>query len=240
MGDSELRTIVSALAHRCRLLCAGACALVLAGCAAVPQDELPGDPKYAPLAAPSATPEFRTQGAVQYARFGSSLFSDRRAMQVGDILTVRLIERTAASKDADTQITKESDINLDPGVILGSTPNIGNNSMGTNITQTRDFQGQAESTQSNSLNGNVAVTVTDVLPNGLMRVRGEKWLRLNRGDEYIRLTGVLRPEDVAPDNSIASTKLADARISYSGTGEFASSNRMGWLGKFFNSSWWPL
>jgi len=84
------------------------------------------------------------------------------------------------------------------------------------------------------------VTVTEVMPNGLLRVRGEKWLQLNRGQEYIRLSGIVRQEDLAPDNTVPSTKLADARIGYSGTGELAQSNNMGWLGKFFNSGVWPL
>lgn len=218
------------------------CTLVLAlgACASTPPREMPGDPKFAPLEASPPVPDFRSQGAIQYARFGTTLFSDRRARQIGDIVTVMLVERTAASKDADTQIKKDSDLQFDPGVVLGATPNFGNNTMEASANQARDFKGQSKSSQNNSLNGNITVTVIEVLPNGLLRVRGEKWLSLNRGDEYIRLTGTLRPEDVGPDNSVASTKLADARISYSGTGEFAASNHMGWLSKFFNSAWWPL
>ena len=79
-----------------------------------------------------------------------------------------------------------------------------------------------------------------MLPNGLLVVRGEKWMRLNQGDEYIRLTGLARPEDVLADNTVSSTKLADARISYSGTGALANSNRQGWASRFFNGPLWPF
>lgn len=216
------------------------CVLALAACARLPIEESPGDPDYAPLSATSPVPDFRNPGAIQYARFGSSLFSDRRATQVGDIITIRLAERTQASKDAGTAIKKDQDIQMNEATILGDSVGLGDHSLGTDITQNRDFQGQSESSQSNSLTGSISVSVIEALPNGLLRVRGEKWLQLNRGSEYIRLSGMLRQEDVAPDNSVASTKLADVRISYSGTGELAAANNMGWLGKFFNSGWWPL
>ena len=103
-----------------------------------------------------------------------------------------------------------------------------------------EFESEAESLQSNSLSGNITVTVTEVLPNGLLVLRGEKWLRLNQGDEYIRLTGLAREEDVSSDNSIVSTKLADARISYSGTGALASSNRQGWASRFSTACCGPF
>ena len=104
----------------------------------------------------------------------------------------------------------------------------------------RDFQGAAEADQSNSLAGSITVTVTEVLPNGVLRIRGEKWLSLTNGDEYIRLTGLVRPQDIQPDNTVASNRIADARFAYGGTGDFDQANQMGWLARFFNSEWWPL
>ena len=97
------------------------CFLTLAGCARLPVEESPGDPEYAPLSATSPVPDFRNQGGIGYARFGSSLFSDRRAANVGDIITVRLAERTQASKDAGTQITKDQDIQMNEATILGDS-----------------------------------------------------------------------------------------------------------------------
>ena len=79
-----------------------------------------------------------------------------------------------------------------------------------------------------------------LLPNGLLEIRGEKWLTLNRGEELVRIRGYVRQEDITPDNTVQSTKVADARITYAGTGELADSNEMGWLSKFFNSRWFPF
>ena len=110
--------------------------------------------------------------------------------------------------------------------------------MGVNASN--DFTGDAQASQSNSLNGSISVTVVDVLPNQNLVIRGEKWLTLNHGDEYIRLTGIIRSADVSPDNEILSTRIANARIQYSGTGSFARSQEKGWLAKFFSSEWWPL
>ena len=220
-------------------MCA-ALALLLAGCASTPLREMPNDPAYAPVVASEPAADFHSAGAIRRARFGTSLFSDRRATQVGDIITVRLVERTAARKDADTQIQKSAEVAIDEGTVLGKEAKLGGLTLGTALGGERDFNGEAESSQSNSLNGSIAVSVIEVLPNGLLRVRGEKWLQLNRGSEYVRLTGLVRQEDLGPDNSVASTRLADARIGYSGTGELAASNRMGWLTRFFNSGWFPL
>ena len=84
------------------------------------------------------------------------------------------------------------------------------------------------------------MTVVEVLSNGVLRIRGEKWLSLTNGDEYIRLTGMLRPQDISPENVVESNRVADARIAYGGTGDFDQANQMGWLSRFFNSEWFPL
>jgi flagellar L-ring protein precursor FlgH len=212
----------------------------LTGCS-MPRQPMPDDPQYAPVMAESVDPSAgNSQGAIPYTHFGLSLFSDRTAAQVGDILTVLLVERTVSSKSAETSVTKESETSFDSGILLGDDVTFGDYGLETEINQERDFEGEAESDQSNSLQGSITVTVSDVLPNGNLVVRGEKWLRLNRGDEFIRLRGIVRPQDISADNSVASTKLADARLTYSGTGELANSNNMGWASKFFNSPYWPF
>ena len=112
--------------------------------------------------------------------------------------------------------------------------------IGTSLNNERDFKTRADADQSNSLAGSITVSVTEVLPNGVLRIRGEKWLSLTNGEEYIRLTGLVRPRDIQPDNSVASNRIADARIAYGGTGDFDQANQMGWLARFFNSEWWLL
>jgi flagellar L-ring protein precursor FlgH len=102
------------------------------------------------------------------------------------------------------------------------------------------FAGEGASTQSNSLAGSLTVTVTDVQANGNLVVQGDKTLKLNQGDEYVHIAGVIRPADIATDNTVTSDKIADAHISYSGKGVTDSSNRMGWLARFFNSPFAPF
>ena len=180
-------------------------------------------------------------GSLYEAGYAGSLFTDKRAARVGDILTIVLNEQTSSSKKTETEITKDSEISFNAGTMLGRpfTYN-GDEIMATDVTQNRDFQGDAESDQSNRLQGSITVSVSEVLPNGLLVVRGEKWMTLSQGQEFIRIKGIVRQEDISPDNTVSSTKLADARITYSGTGEFADASRQGWVSKFFNSKWWPF
>lgn len=210
---------------------------VLQGCTAMSRPRaMPDDPEYAPVRAQAMMQRDLETGSIYQVSRNYNFYGDTVALNVGDVLTVTLSESTRASKNAETSISKDSDISL-------TEPNIfGRNQLGlaTSIEQERDFQGAAEADQSNSLAGSISVTVTEVLPNGVLRIRGEKWLSLTNGDEYIRLTGLVRPQDIKPDNTLASNRIADARIAYGGTGDFDQANQMGWMGRFFNSEWWPL
>ena len=150
-------------------------------------------------------------------------------------------ENTNASKSAGTSTSKDTTVDLDTITGLGGQAlNIGGQSVQLGVSSSNDFAGDAATNQSNSLSGNISVTVVEVLPNDNLVIRGEKWLTLNHGDEYIRLTGIIRLSDISPENEVLSTKIANARIQYSGTGSFASAQEKGWLTKFFTSSWWPL
>jgi flagellar L-ring protein precursor FlgH len=90
------------------------------------------------------------------------------------------------------------------------------------------------------LDGSITVTVAERLPNGNLRVQGEKRITINQGEEYIRLEGIVRPVDIGPENTVPSTQVADAAITYSGRGNLAATNRPGWLTRFFNSPWFPF
>src|SRR3546814_14308382 len=98
-----------------------------------------------------------------------------------------------------------------------------------------DFKGKGEASQSNRLAGEISVTIAEVYPNGTMLVRGEKLLTLNRGDERVQISGLIRAIDIAPDNRIASTRVADARIRYADKGAIAPASRQGWLSRFFST-----
>lgn len=104
----------------------------------------------------------------------------------------------------------------------------------------RDFNGSATSQQQNSLRGEITVSVHSVQPNGILEIRGEKWLTLNQGDEYIRLSGLVRADDIQNDNSVSSQRIADARISYAGRGALSDANAAGWLTRLFNHPLFPI
>jgi flagellar L-ring protein precursor FlgH len=215
------------------------CAIILSGCMTNNKPK-PGDPYYAPTVSSAQTLPQRTDGSLYQEVNGLSLFGDRKAHFVGDVITIMLSENTVSKKSSNVNVKKDNNTAFNGGALLGNVPTLKGMDFETNISQNRKFGGNSGADQSNSLQGNITVTVAEIMPNGNMVVRGEKWMTLNSGDEFIRISGIARPDDVAPDNTILSTRLANAKISYSGTGTLADSQNMGWLAKFFNSPVWPF
>ena len=214
-------------------------ALLLAACASAPQSNMPADDAILPMSKNEPIPD--STGSIYGAGWTMSLFDDRRARQVGDIITVRLEERTNASKQSSTSTGKDTSYSMGSPIILGGTPRYNGKDVFTNeLETTHAFDGEGSSSQSNSLEGTVTVVVADVLPNGNLIVEGEKWMTINQGEEFVRFRGVVRPADIDTDNSIPSWKIAAARITYSGKGVLADANRMGWLARFFQSVFSPF
>lgn len=169
------------------------------------------------------------------------LFEDLRARQVGDIITVLLAEATDAAKSSDTSLDKSTSTLITDPILAGQTRVLGSDSnLGFDLSSNHAFGGESASNQRNSLQGSITVTVAKVYPGGNLYIQGEKWIQINQGNEYIRLRGIIRPVDIATNNTIVSTKVADARISYGGTGATADVNRVGWLSRFFISPVWPF
>ena len=217
-----------------------ACLVSLAGCAGI---EGKSHPAYAPMEPIVYTnpAEGITEGSLYSERRGLSLFADTRARSVGDIINVVLIESTQASKNAGTAVDRGASIDVAPPTLFGRTGTNFDVGDYTNLTleqsaaSNSEFTGNGSSNQSNSLTGAIAVQVARVLPNGNLMIQGEKWLALNKGEEFIQLRGIVRPEDISATNTIPSTLVADARISYGGTGVIDRANEPGWFSKFFNS-----
>lgn len=179
---------------------------------------------------PVEAPAPATPGAIFSAGY-SPLTSGARAAQIGDILTVVLVERMQATKSNSATTGRDGNVGLTPPT---SGPLALFNSSDVNMGGTSSFKGKGEAQQSNALSGEVSVTVIAVRANGTMLIRGEKALTLNRGDEHVQLSGIVRAADIGPDNRISSTRIADARISYTGKGEIARASRQGWLQRFFS------
>ena len=182
-----------------------------------------------------------TNGAIYQVGRDVALFENPVARHVGDIVTIVLNESTAAKKSATTNTAKTTTDTLPGMTLLGAAATLhGTPLLSNNINDAAKFSGEGDSAQSNSLSGYITCTVSRVLPNGNLFVRGEKWIGINQGSEYVRLSGVVRPIDIAPDNSVPSLKVGAANISYGGKGALADANAQGWLSRFFNSPWTPF
>ena len=181
-----------------------------------------------------------TDGAIYSAAQPGFFVGDRRAHSVGDVLTVTLAETTQASKSTDGTISRKgSTSSVLPGIVAGPLSAIGltNSSVATagnlDASATQSYAGKGVADQSNSLSGTLTVMVTRVYENGNMWVEGQKMLTLNQGEEYIRVTGLVRPEDIKAGNLVDSGRIAQAEISYTGSGDLADSAKQNWYGKFF-------
>ena len=219
-------------------------ATALGGCVNPPPK--PNDPYYEPVLPRTPLPAAQNNGAIYQAGFEQNLYDDRKAFRVGDIITITLNEKTQASKKANSDIQKDSKTKMGLTSLFGSgmTTNNpiggGDLSLSAEYGGSRDAKGDSQAGQSNSLTGSITVTVAEVLPNGILSVRGEKWMTLNTGNELVRIAGLVRADDIATDNTVSSTRVADARITYSGTGAFADASQPGWLDRFFLSPLWPF
>jgi flagellar L-ring protein precursor FlgH len=210
-------------------------AVLLSGCVA-PLPSRP-EPQYRPVWPDMPEPVAANPGSLYMASHNLTLFHDRRAGEVGDVVTIILNEQTRSSKSAETSFKKESTNELlNPKVFGSLVRGTGADNIFNSLDSATEFAGEGGSDQSNSLSGTITAVVAKVLPNGLMLVQGEKWFQLNRGEEYVRVSGLVRAEDVSADNSVSSQRLADARIAYSGTGAIAQANQAGWLTRFFNGT----
>lgn len=189
-----------------------------------PKEDFSASLPVAPAAAPA-------NGSIFQASEGyAALHEGTRARRVGDPLTIVLVERTSASKSAGSQLDSGGGFSLTP-------PTTGALSLfkqsDASVSGNRNFKGAGSADQSNALSGEVSVTVAAVYPNGTMLVQGQKRVTLNRGDEFIQIKGIVRATDIDANNRIASTRVADARIAYTGKGDVARASRQGWLSRFF-------
>ncbi|HVW67834.1 MAG TPA: flagellar basal body L-ring protein FlgH [Steroidobacteraceae bacterium] len=225
-----------------RLLLACACAAVLlTGCGTFHGKDKPKVKDDDGLGWAQEPVPAAANGSIYQVGRDVTLFQNPIARHVGDIVTIVLNEATDASKSATTTTTKATTDTM-PGIsLLGKPVTVkGNSLFSANVADASKFDGEGDSKQSNSLTGYITATVAKVLPNGNLYIKGEKRIWINQGQESVLLSGVIRPIDLASDNSVSSSKVANARISYGGKGAINDANAQGWLARFFNSSWTPF
>ena len=201
----------------------------LTGCNVMPPQAMTHSPQFEPVypiqqvQAPIAT------GAIYVGRQSDSWFGKGRNFQVGDVITVLLNESTQAARSQVGTITRNSTNDmLSPGLaVLGNR--LGGVMKGVDFSKTDiSNKGTGSADQTASLTGSVAVSVVEVMPNGNLVLRGEKQLALTEGSEVIQVAGIIRPDDVAPNNTVQSRRLANAQIAYRGSGDLANATRAGW------------
>lgn len=201
------------------------CLVALTACSEVVEERASED--YQPIynfseeEDPSGLPSGAIYSSAQVGLFAT----DRRAARVGDILTIAFTESFSATKSQNAASTKTSSTNLSLPLLSTATGRELTTGAGQN------FAGSGTAAQSNSLTGQVSVHVIRVLPGGNLEILGQKRLTLNNGDEYIRVHGIVRPEDISSDNVVQSDRIANADIRYIGAGELADTGKQGWLGR---------
>ncbi len=215
------------------------CFALLNACSATMGDVQPYA-NLAPINAPQPVIGEPNAGGI-YREGGSlNLFGDKKARNVGDLVTIQLTERTNAQTNASTAVNKSSDTNVSANSLFGGPVTVGGRAvLDAQLGSEREFAGDGKSTQSNRLEGSVTATVVQRLSNGNLVIQGSKQLRLNQGDELVQIQGIVRANDIRPDNTVSSDRVAEARIVYGGRGPIARSNVMGWLDRFFNSGFFP-
>lgn len=242
-GRNRAEGVQAGLLRCSRLGVALFLALDLVACAS-----LSGQPDLKPLkplpipAEPEPLSAHPANGAIWQAGTNVSLFEDNRAHRIGDLITVLIQENASASNNTNTAINRSDTLGAALSNFFGITPAFGSvagnafaPSMNANSNQ--KFGGTGATTQSNTFNTTLEVTVVRVMGNGDLVVEGSKEVRLNGGHEYIRVAGVVRPADVTSQNTILSTQIADARVEYSGDGSIYEAAKMPWLARFFMSLW---
>ena len=216
--------------------------ILLSGCEAL-HPPAPGEnPDYAPTYPDTPDPKQlkKVSGSIYSPETALPLFETPRARHPGDLLTVFLVENTNAQKNAATTEKKNDQEQIVNATFLGRPISLGSGyNMNFNLNNQRQFTGQGQSLQNNQITGSVSVTVAKVLPNGNLVVQGEKWIRINQGKEFVQLSGIVRPQDIKADNSITSDRVANARISYGGTGQVNNTNAQGWLSRILWGQLFP-
>ena len=205
--------------------------MALAACGTTPSS-IVGQPTTARPQAQAA--QAASNGAIFQAGSYRPLFEDRRARQVGDVLTIVINEKTQAGKQASSSASKDNSVDASISGVA-KLPLKALQGLGVTAEAASQYADKSALNASNTFSGSVTVTVIEVLPNGNLVVAGEKQIALDKGTEFIRLSGVVQPDTIQAGNTVSSAKVADARIEYRTSAKLDSAEVMGWLARFFLS-----
>jgi flagellar L-ring protein precursor FlgH len=205
--------------------------LGLAGCGTTPSSIVEHPTTARPQSQPVQT---AANGAIYQTSAYRPLFEDRRARHVGDMLTIVISEKTQAGKEASSNGAKTGAVDSSISAVAG-LPLKTFQGIGVNAASSAEYDDKSALSSSNTFSGSVTATVIEVLPNGNLVVSGEKQIALDKGTEYIRLSGVVNPDTIQAGNTVSSAKVADARIEYRTSAKLDQAEVMNWLARFFLS-----
>jgi flagellar L-ring protein precursor FlgH len=184
----------------------------------------------------SAFPSTPAEGSVWNSSGFYSLYADVKARNVGDIVTINIVESASASKNATTKTSRKSDIAASWGGVLAKMTGdwVGNEQ---SAAFANSFDGEGATTRNSSLNAYITVRVIQVLPNGNLAVQGSREVQVNNENQFINIQGVIRPEDISSANVVLSTFVADAKIELNGRGVVSDKQSVGWLTRILDWVW---
>jgi len=201
----------------------------LTACGSVPSSNMSHSPQFEPVYPIAAAPAKPATGAIYVGRQSDSWFGKSKSFQVGDVITVLLNESSQATRTQNGSITRESKNDMVPTGMANWGKGLGGFMNGIKMDgSSMSNKGTGAADQQATLTGSVAVSVVEVMPNGNLVLRGEKQLALTEGSEIIQVAGIIRPDDVAPNNTVQSRRLANAQIAYRGSGDLANATKAGW------------
>ncbi|MDR0620347.1 MAG: flagellar basal body L-ring protein FlgH [Deltaproteobacteria bacterium] len=189
-------------------------------------------------------PALKTEGSLFSEDSRPDFFADVKARRVGDIITINIVETSRATKQANTSTGRSSSLDASVNSLFGlEAPGKLPTPLGLDLTKgvggssTSQFSANGTTARNENITAKISARIIQVLPNDNLVVRGSQEIMVNNEKQYITVQGVIRPADVATDNSILSTYLADARIEYTGKGDVSSKQREGWLTRALDKIW---
>lgn len=220
------------ISNSLRLLLASSIFFV-AGCGMMaPSVEIANQRTVRPPEAQTAPPEPPKSGAIYASNNFRPLFENRRARHPGDVLLIKIAEKTSASQRSNSSISKSGSLNGSISALpFVSAGDLAKTTLGG--SSQNQFEGQGETGTDNLFSGDITVTVIEVLGNGNLHVAGEKQVGLNGNVDVLRFSGIVSPDSISPTNEVISSKVADARLDFRGRGQNGEAQMMGWLSRFF-------
>ena len=222
--------------------------VAFAGCAASSGDSSSSQTTFMPerfaMPVPPEPKMEQTEGAIYGGSRSLRLYEDSRAQVVGDILLVKIVETSSGTKKAETTAERESTVTGGIASLFGiekwvadRNPNFVPSNSSLSATLTNDFESTGETKRNSNVTATMSARVVEVAMNGNLTIRGYREVRVNSETQFMILSGIIRPEDISPDNSILSSYISDARIEYSGKGSIGDKQQPGWLARALDVVW---